>query len=158
MNQAVTQNLPAPPPTRQKKIPLETLLELAHPDKKLSCGQIGKIVGCTKQNIQARLDREGITTLGNHKKNRADILALKSAQIIQSIDLSTIKKASLQQRLTGYGILYDKERLERDLSTQNIQPMVSFAPREVVDCEVIAETDPPESPTSDDKDVVEGKV
>ena len=116
--------LPEPSPTTNKNIPVETILALHK--KKLSCSQIAAIVGCSPQNIQQRLASDGISILRAHKDNRADLQALTGAKILRTIDENTIKKASLLQRLSSYGILYDKERLERDLSTQNIKPLVIF--------------------------------
>lgn len=112
-------NLPAAPIQRQKNIPIETLIDLAE-TKKLSHSQIGKIIGCSAPNVTQRLQRAGITTLGNYKSNRADVIALVGKQILSSISDEDIKKASLNQKVVSYGILYDKERLERGQSTENV--------------------------------------
>jgi hypothetical protein len=40
--------------------------------------------------------------------------------ILSSIDLKSIQKASMAARVLAFSILYDKERLERDLSTANV--------------------------------------
>jgi hypothetical protein len=117
-------NLPAAPIQRQKNIPIETLIDLAE-TKKLSHSQISKIIGCSAPNVTQRLQRAGITTLGNYKSNRADVIALVGKQILSSISDEDIKKASLNQKVVSYGILYDKERLERDLSTANTVSVVA---------------------------------
>ena len=111
-------------PQTNKDIPIEDIIELRK--KKLSIRQIAKILDCSFQNIAQRLQDTGLEQLEGHKKHRADIIALKSAEILSSIDQDTIKKASLLQRLSGYGILYDKERLELDKATSIVKPLVSF--------------------------------
>ena len=41
-------------------------------------------------------------------------------RILHSVDLDAINSASLMQRAATFGILYDKERLERGQSTANV--------------------------------------
>lgn len=117
-------NLPEAPKQRQKHIPIETLIDLAE-TKKLSHAQIAKITGCSAANVTQRLQRAGVTTLGNYKQNRADILAVAGKQILASITDEDIKKATLNQKVVSYGILYDKERLERGESTSNTISIVA---------------------------------
>lgn len=100
-----------------KQIPIETILDLH--SKHLSHSQIAKIIGCDKSNITHRLQAEGVVSLQHYKDNRADILALLQRRIVSTITALDIKKASLLQKATVFGILYDKERLERGLSTVN---------------------------------------
>jgi len=120
----IPDELPKPAPQTNKHIPIETILDLRR--KKLSCSQIACIVGCCKQNIQQRLKDSGLEHLETHKKYRADILALKSREILESIDTADIKKAGLRDRVIAYGTLYDKERLELDKATSIIKPLVTF--------------------------------
>jgi hypothetical protein len=54
------------------------------------------------------------------KRHRAEILAGKQAEILKSLTNEELKKASVYQRVGMFGILYDKERLERGQSTQNV--------------------------------------
>jgi hypothetical protein len=54
-----------------------------------------------------------------YKANRGDILAGIQERIIHTLTDADIKKASMLQRVTAAGILYDKERLERGQSTSN---------------------------------------
>jgi len=104
---------------RQKNIPIEELAHL-YQDKGLSHEQIGKVVGCTASNVTKRLQVAGIASLRHFKANRGDIFAATQGRILNSITDKDIKSASLLQRLTAIGILYDKERIERGLSTENI--------------------------------------
>lgn len=48
------------------------------------------------------------------------MLSRLQAQIIQSITPTDLTKANLRDKVTAAAILYDKERLEMGLSTQNI--------------------------------------
>lgn len=103
-----------------KGIPLETILELR--DKKLTLEQIGKIVGCTKQTVSQRLKEYQpiFERIESFKKHRGDLLTWKQAEILNSLTERDLKDASLLQRTTAFGILYDKERLERNQSTENV--------------------------------------
>lgn len=111
---------PDKPDTAPKGIPIETILELRN--KNLTLEQIGKIVGCTKQTVSQRLkDYEPTFQKIEHlKKHRADILTLKQGEILNALTEDEIKKASPQVKGMLFGILYDKERLERGQSTENI--------------------------------------
>ena len=54
------------------------------------------------------------------KEQRADVLAFYQQKLLNSLTDSDIKRMPPGSRLTGFGILYDKERLERGQSTDNI--------------------------------------
>ena len=103
-----------------KGISLAKIIELRN--KKLSYAQIGKIVGCSKENVIQRIKpfQTSIDNLPSIKENRADLLATVSDTILNSLTEADIKKAPAGQRVMMYGILYDKERLERGQATQNI--------------------------------------
>lgn len=106
-------------------IPLAKIIELRN--KKLSYSEIGKILGCSKQNIDKRLQpfKTSIDNLQAIKDHRADNLAVVSSVILNKLTTDDIKKASLQQKVTAYGILYDKERIERG-QVSNIIGHVDF--------------------------------
>lgn len=121
----MTDNLPQLNPVRlpesaPKGIPLAKLIE--YRNKGLSYQEIANIVGCSKQNISERL--QYFTSSINHlqavKENRADTLTVVSDTILNSLTPAEIKKAPFGTKITAYGILYDKERLERGQSTENI--------------------------------------
>jgi len=120
----IPDELPEAPIQTNKDIPIELLISLRQ--RKLTIQEIAKIAGCSHQNVHARLEKTGLKDLDLHKKNRADIIALKSREILQSIDAADIKKAGLRDRVIAYGTLYDKERLELDKATSIIKPLVSF--------------------------------
>ena len=101
-------------------VPLAKIIELRN--KKLSYDEIGTLLGCTRQNIHQRLQpfRQSIDHLKSVKDNRADTLAVVSDTLLNSLTGTDIKSASAYQRVGMYGILYDKERLERGQTTANI--------------------------------------
>lgn len=106
--------------TGPKHIPLELLIDYSK--KNLSDTDIAKLVGCDRSNINRRLKgiREETQGLSLYKRHRADILAMMQRRLLNSLTVSEIKEMSGRDRVVSYGILYDKERLERGQSTANI--------------------------------------
>lgn len=82
--------------------------------------EIAESVNCSKQLVHQVLERYGIEPnhSDSYKKCRADILAGMQEKILKEVEGADIKNASLLQKVTTVGILYDKERLERNLSTE----------------------------------------
>lgn len=119
-------------PSKQKRrhhqayIPIEQLIYYA--DKGLSHVEIAALHNITRQAVQARLSKAGYTPqrLKAYKDSRADMLAFYQSLLLNSIAPADIKKAPLQARVMAYGILYDKERLERGQSTSNIAAITSI--------------------------------
>ena len=107
-----------------KYIPIEQMIELH--EKGLSNPQIAAILHCSTGNVQARLSKclEIITHTENYKKNRANILTYHQQAISSVLSASEVKPLKTARELkdaaTAYGILYDKERLERGQSTANV--------------------------------------
>ena len=101
-------------------IPISRIIELRKRGN--SYKEIGKILGCTKQNVELRLRpfKAEIEALESYKEHRADVLAVYQQKLLNSLTDSDIKRMPPGSRLTGFGILYDKERLERGQSTDNI--------------------------------------
>ena len=82
--------------------------------------QIADVFGVTRQAVHDRLRRLVKTDpdlLHAFKDQRADIFASLQTEILQSLD---IKKLPEQVKVTQAAILYDKERLERGQSTNNV--------------------------------------
>ena len=104
----------------KETIPIESILE--YRTKGLTYEEIGNLLGCTKVNIHYRLKpyMDEINGLADYKKHRADVIAIKGRKILNSLTDEDIQKAPAGQRVMMYGILYDKERLERGESTHNI--------------------------------------
>ncbi len=88
----------------------------------MSLSQAADHLQCSKQSISKRLQRLNIQPNGlqQYKKNRADLLAYYQLQLLNALTPADIKKMNPVQRITCFGILYDKERLERGQSTENI--------------------------------------
>lgn len=106
--------------TVDQVIPISRIIELRN--KKLTCEEIGAILGCSKQNIAQRLQPlvEELDGLTSFKDNRADVLAAYQAKLLNSLSTTEVQKASPYQKVGMFGLLYDKERLERGQSTSNV--------------------------------------
>ena len=107
--------------TVPKGIPLYEIIDCIV-NKNLSQTDTAILLGCDKSNISKRLKDSGYqpTYLTNYKNQRADILASYQQIILNSITSEDLQKAGLSQKMMAYGVLYDKERLERGESTHNI--------------------------------------
>ena len=120
----MTENLPENAidllPSNQQKMDISKAIELRR--QGLSYQDIGKYFGCTKQAAHHALIPYTIVSkqLTDYKAHRADLYADVGREILFSIDQTDIQKASLLQKTTAMAVLYDKERLERDLSTVNL--------------------------------------
>jgi exopolyphosphatase/pppGpp-phosphohydrolase len=91
----------------------------------LPVGKIATLTDTNHSNISQILKRYDIKTesLEAYKAHRADILAGKQERLIESLTDSDIKNMSARDRVMSYGILYDKERIERGHSSEG-KPLV----------------------------------
>lgn len=123
------------PDTFTETIPLARIIELRN--KKLTYDQIGKILGCTRQNIHERLKGliPHIEGLQSFKDNDADVMTVLRSVILTSLTPEDIKKASAYQRVGMYGILYDKEALARGKVTE----IIGYIDMNVAFAQVVAE-------------------
>jgi hypothetical protein len=105
-------------PTKRQKRILDTYKE--HPD--LTVREIGAIADVTHGYVVQTLKRYGIEKLrvDAFKQYRGDIFAGMQDRLLSSVTNEDIKKAPLGSRVLAAAQLYDKERLERDLSTTNL--------------------------------------
>lgn len=100
-------------------IPLDAIVELKLRNSEMTLAEAGKILGCTGSNIAARLTVAGLrwselsAEVERFKSVRADLLALVQKRLLSSVTEDEIKKASLKDKMWVFGVLYDKERLER---------------------------------------------
>ena len=106
--------------TTPKGIPISLLVALRK--KNLSYSQIAKVVGCHKSNVVNRLRqvRHLLDSNDTFKDNRADVLSVYQQMILEGITPEKIKDISVRDAVVAMGVLYDKERLERNLSTENV--------------------------------------
>jgi predicted DNA-binding protein YlxM (UPF0122 family) len=97
---------------KNKDIPIQTIIE--YRNQGLSYGEIAKLTGCSRQNVQQRLDSVEYNKedLANYKKHRADMFAFIQSKMLNSIDNEEIKRMPVAQRVLCTGILYDKEEKE----------------------------------------------
>lgn len=106
---------------KSRKWPLAEAIKLRL-ENGLTLQQIADHYGVTKNAIwegfrSAGLgDMEGLTEF---KANRGDVLADIQKRVLAALDDDKLKSASARDLATLFGILYDKERLERGQSTQN---------------------------------------
>jgi hypothetical protein len=115
-----------PPTITQQKI-----LDAKQSNPGLTVREIGKLADCSHVNVITTLRRYGIDSaeLQDYKSNRADILSGIQNRIIKSVTDEDIKKMPIGQRIMSYGILYDKERLERGQATSITDDMNSIIDR-----------------------------
>ena len=101
-------------------IPIARIIELR--GKQLTYEEIGSILGCSRENICQRLHgyKASIDNLKSVKGHRADTLAVVGDTILNSLTPDDIKRSTAYQKVGMYSLLYDKERLERGQSTENI--------------------------------------
>ncbi len=106
---------------RKQKIDVQKALQLRL--KGVSYEDIGKQFGVSRAAVYQRLKPvipENNVDLETFKQNRADLLAAKQKIILESMTQEQIDKIPPGSRPTAFGILYDKERLERGQSTENV--------------------------------------
>jgi hypothetical protein len=118
----IMDNLQAAHSTITKNIPIDVLI--GYSEQGLSTPEIGKLVGCSTNNIYQRFQQIEYTPkyLQTYKAKRADILAQKQRELLNSIGVDDIKSMAPRDRFVAYGILYDKEQQERrGISERNIE-------------------------------------
>lgn len=88
--------------------------------------QIAEKINTSEALVTQVLERYGLerNTVESYKNHRGDILAGLQDKILQSINEDAIKGMPVGQRVMSYGILYDKERLERGLADTGSKPLV----------------------------------
>lgn len=84
--------------------------------------EIAETVNTSRQMVHQVMERYGITPnqAESYKEHRADILAGMQARLLGQIDDERLKKAPAGSLVLAACQLYDKERLERGMSTANL--------------------------------------
>jgi hypothetical protein len=100
--------------------------------------EIAESVNCSKSNVSQVLARYNIepNAVESYKNHRADVFAGIQERVIQSITDKDVNTATLSARAALLGVLYDKERLERGLSTANVA--LATMSEEDIDAELAA--------------------
>ena len=121
------------PNNLHKGIPLYDIIDCIE-TKGLSITDTAKLLNSSKSNISTRLSKAGYKPnyLKLYKNHRADILSSYQQIILNSITPEDLKKAGLSQKMMAYGVLYDKERLERGQSTENIAYADTLKAQEII--------------------------
>ena len=104
----------------QKNIHLETLIEYA--EKGFNYSQIAKLCDCTRANVHKRLQTSGYTPvrLKHFQDNKEKIFNYLQSELVNSLDVSDLKKISVYQRILCIGILEDKLKQMNAGSTANV--------------------------------------
>jgi hypothetical protein len=107
---------------QQKFTDLELISTLALHEGNIT--KTAEALGVTRAAVTKRknLLPEGalIHSVDDYRKKRADTFADFQRIILQYVTHDKMKKASLNQLGTLFGIFYDKERLEKNLATEHI--------------------------------------
>ena len=114
---------------KQSKLDVSKLIELAQERDEMGKGlthqQMADELGVSRPVVTKALAKipdavlESVT-VEDFKENRPDIFASLQQEMLKHITPDKIKKASIQQLITAAAILYDKERLARGESTENV--------------------------------------
>jgi hypothetical protein len=119
-----------------KKVRLRTprqikILDVKQCNPNITVREIAKIADCSHVTVVNTLKKYYIDKqdVDNYRKYRGDILAGVQHRIIRSITDDNIKDMPVGQRIMSYGILYDKERLERNQATAITDDMSSIIDR-----------------------------
>ena len=131
MTQTSMSDKPHQPHQRHKSkarntLPIEQIIQYA--EQGLSHDEIAAIAGVTRSAITHRLNDAEYTPqrLKAYKDYRADILAYYQTLLLNALTPSEINKMAPRDRVLAFGVLYDKERLERGQSTSNISAITSI--------------------------------
>ena len=88
----------------------------------LSYRQIADMQGVTPQAIHSAIkDLLPVPETKTYKENRADILAHIQLKLLSQLDDDRLKRMPAASAVLAACQLYDKERLERGMSSENIQ-------------------------------------
>jgi hypothetical protein len=127
-----------PPSSAPKGIPLAAIIDLIE-NKGNSIAATARLLGCNKSNITTRLQQAGLTPgyLKEYKDNRADIFATYQHMVLNYLTPAKLKSAGVVALNALFGTLYDKERLERGQSTENIAYLDIVKAQKIVDKKVL---------------------
>lgn len=126
-----------PHPKTAKNTPFDTIVKLKEKHPNITAKNLGKLVGISPQAVLQMFVRHGVDfksgqvlAVEEYKVNRADILAVKQIECLNALSGDKLKKAGAKDLAMVYGIMYDKERLERGQSTVNLAAVFAKAMEE----------------------------
>lgn len=104
-----------------KNTPVQRIKDQLARNPGLTNKELAKLNNVDDSAICRLLQRHNITRdkVEDYKLGRADLLAGLQESILAHISPEDLKKASLRDKVIAAATLYDKERLERGLSTSN---------------------------------------
>ncbi len=95
-------------------------------NRHLSYAQIAAIQGVTPQAIHQKIkDLLPIPENQVYMDHRADILSNTQLRLLAALDDDKIKKMAGDRLVWSAAVLYDKERLERGMSTANLSTITA---------------------------------
>jgi DNA-binding XRE family transcriptional regulator len=117
------------------------ILALAKRKPELSQRELAKEVGVARNTVAKALAKvsDFNEEIELFRKQCGDILDGKQKLILSAINQKTVSEARLRDLAVSAGILFDKSRLERGLSTANLASIVGIAQR--AEALIAAETD-----------------
>ena len=100
----------------------KAILALAKRKPELSQRELAKEVGVARNTVAKALAKvsDYKEEIELFRKQRGDILDEKQALILRAIDSKKVGEAKLRDLAVAAGILFDKNRLEQNLSTANL--------------------------------------
>lgn len=108
---------------RGRVIDIEYFLELD--ERGLSQAQIAKLLGCSRNTVNRRLNKADLAGLRRFKKHEPDVLAHQRRRIVEKITDKNLKDAGLREKVSSYQMLLNSERLLTDKSTSNVHTVHS---------------------------------
>jgi DNA-binding transcriptional regulator YhcF (GntR family) len=107
---------------------IKDILTLAKEKPTLSQRELAKELGVSRNTVKKALDKvsDFKEEIELFRKQRGDILDEKQALILRAINSKKVSEAKLRDLAVAAGILFDKNRLERGLSTNNIASWLSI--------------------------------
>jgi len=103
----------------RKNIPLEDII--SYRAKGLSCDEVARLTGCSKQNVQQRLQEVDLEGLDKFKEHKDAVLEHTQRKLVNSLSASKLKDMSGLQLITGAAILQDKIQVIRGQASDIVE-------------------------------------
>lgn len=118
--------------TRSKNTTIDKILKQRKKNPLMTLTDQAKLNGVSKQALSSLLKRHGVevNAMEEYKQHRADLFAGKQATVLEAFDSDSIKAMVSKHPMaavTLFNSLFNNERLERGLSTQNTAVLMASA-------------------------------